>query len=68
MMHARTCGFNPTLRQLQGLPRKGVNTVGIEVIEKDAQLIHPVTLADIELVVEYLPHRNALRADEEYFA
>ena len=56
------------LIQLQDLPRKGVNSVGIEVVEKDAQLIHPVTLADIELVVEYLPHRNALRADEEYFA
>ena len=40
----------------------------LEVVKKDAQLIHPVTLADIELVVEYLPHRNALRADEEYFA
>ena len=37
-------------------------------MEKDAQLIHPVTLVEVELVVEYLPHRNALRDDEEYFA
>ena len=56
------------LKQLRRLPRTGINTVGIEVVEKDAQLIHPVTLADVGLVVEYLPHRNALRADEEYFA
>ena len=56
------------LKQLDRLPQTGVNILGVEVLEKDAQLIHPVTLADIELVVEYLPHRNALRDDEEYFA
>ena len=56
------------LKQLQRLPQTGINTVAVEVVEKDARLIHPVTLADVELVVEYLPHRNALRADEEYFA
>ena len=56
------------LKQIQRLPQRGVNTVEVEVVEKDAQLIHPVTLVDVELVVEYLPHRNALRDDEEYFA
>ena len=56
------------LKQLQRLPLVGVNRLGVEVLEKDAQLIHPVTLADIELIVEYLPHRNALREDEEYLA
>jgi len=54
------------LKQLQRPPMVGVNTIGVKVVAKDAQLIHPVTLADVELVVEYLPHRNALRADEEY--
>ena len=56
------------LKQIQRLPQRGINTVEVEVVEKDAQLIHPVTLVDVELVVEYLPHRNALRDDEEYFA
>ena len=56
------------LKQLQRLPKQGINAIAVAVIEKDAQLIYPVTLADIELVVEYLPHRNALRDDEEYFA
>ena len=56
------------LKQLQRLPLVGVNRLNVEVLEKDAQLIHPVTLADIELIVEYLPHRNGLREDEEYFA
>ena len=56
------------LKQLQRLPETGINRIGLEVVKKDAQLIHPITLADVELVVEYLPHRNALRADEEYFA
>ena len=55
------------LKQLEQLPRTGVNTLQVEVLEKDEQLIHPITLADLELVVEYLPHRNALRDNEEYF-
>ena len=55
------------LKQLRHLPRTGVNRLGVELLEKDAQLIHSVTLADIALVVEYLPHRNALRDEEEYF-
>ena len=54
------------LKQLRRLPQRGVNTVAVEVVEKDAQLIHPVSLAEVELVVEYLPHRNALRPDETY--
>ena len=54
------------LKQLQRLPWVGVNTIGVEVVAKDAQLVHPVTLAEVALMVEYLPHRNALRADEEY--
>ena len=56
------------LKQIQRLPQRGINTVEVEVVEKDSQLIHPVTLVDVELVVEYLPHRNALRDDEEYLA
>ena len=54
------------LQQLQRLPRVGVNTIGIEVVAKDAQLVHPITLAEVTLVFEYLPHRHALRADEDY--
>ena len=48
------------------MPKRGVNTLQLEVLDKDQQLIHAVTLADINLVVEYLSHRNALRLDEEY--
>ena len=54
------------LKKLGQLPQKGRNTVAIAVLEKDAQLVHPITLAEIERVVEYLPHRNALRPDENY--
>jgi len=54
------------LKQTQRLPERGVNTLELEVLKKDPQLIHPVTLVDMDLVVEYLPHRNALRPDEEY--
>ena len=38
------------LKQIQRLPQRGINTVEVEVVEKDAQLIHPVTLVDVELV------------------
>ena len=48
------------------LPRTGVNEIGIKVVEKDAQLIYPITVAEVALVIEYLPHRNALRDEEEY--
>ena len=56
------------LKQLGQLPRTGVNTLRVDVLEKDERLIHSITLADVELVVDYLPHRNALRDDEEYYA
>jgi len=55
------------LKALEKLPRVGINRIAVEVITKDPQLIHAITLTDIELVVEYLPHRNALRAKERYF-
>jgi len=54
------------LEQLQRLPRKGTNAIALEALKKDQQLIHPVTLVELALVVEYLPHRNALRNDEEF--
>ena len=55
------------LKNLKRLPKVGVNTIRIEVLKKDVQLIHPITVADVELVVDYLPHRNALRDRERYF-
>lgn len=54
------------LARPQRLPTTGVNTLRIEVLDKDAQLVHPVTVVDVDLVIEYLPHRNALRPDEGY--
>lgn len=55
------------LKNLNRLPQVGTNTVRVDVLKKDPQLIHPITVADVELVVQYLPHRNALRDDERYF-
>jgi len=51
------------LKNLNRLPQVGTNTVRVDVLKKDPQLIHPITVADVELVVQYLPHRNALRDD-----
>ncbi len=48
------------------LPVKGTNTVRVDLVTKDEQLVDPVSIHDIDIVVEYLPHRNALRDDESY--
>jgi hypothetical protein len=47
-------------------PQVGVNELSVELTSKDGTLVAPVTLADVDLVVEYLPHRNALRRDETH--
>lgn len=54
------------LKNLERLPVSGINTIRFEVLRKDAQLTHAITVADVQLVVDYLPHRNALRDDERY--
>ena len=48
------------------LPIKGTNTVRVDLITKDEQLVDSVSIHDIDIVVEYLPHRNALRDEESY--
>lgn len=47
------------------LPQVGPNTLRVEVLEKDAKLIHPIRITYVELAVDYLPHRNGLRPDEK---
>ena len=46
------------------LPRIGTNTIRVDLLKKDAKLVMPVRVADVEVVVEYLPGRNGLRAGE----
>lgn len=48
------------------LPLKGTNSVRVELLKKDAQLVHPVQWIDVDIAVDYLPARNALRLDEAY--
>jgi hypothetical protein len=48
------------------LPKVGRNTLRIEVVKKDEKLVQPITLSDVELSVEYLPHRHGLRPAEPY--
>ena len=48
------------------LPSVGTNTVRVDVLKKDPVLIHPVSVMEVELIVRYLPHRNALRPEEKY--
>jgi hypothetical protein len=56
------------LKGIDRLPNVGANTIRVDVLKKDPQLIHNITIADVDLVVEYLPHRNALREDDDYFS
>ena len=46
------------------LPKMGTNTIRVDLLKKDAKLVMPVRVADVELVVEYLPGRNGLRPGE----
>ena len=46
------------------LPRIGTNTIRVDLLKKDAKLVMPVRVADVEVVVEYLPGRNGLRDGE----
>lgn len=48
------------------LPKVGKNTIRIDVLTKNERLIHPITIADVELAVEYLPHRHGLRSEERW--
>ena len=48
------------------LPQKGQNTISISLDSKDPQLVLDIEITDIDLAVEYLPHKNAIRDDEEY--
>jgi hypothetical protein len=46
------------------LPKVGRNTLRVDVLKKDEKLIYPISVNEVELVVEYLPHRHGLRHDE----
>ena len=46
------------------LPKVGRNTLRVDVLKKDEKLIHPISVNEVGLVVEYLPHRHGLRHDE----
>ena len=48
------------------LPKKGENTISISLNSKDPQLVLDIEITDIDIVVEYLPHKNAIRDDEVY--
>ena len=42
------------------------NTISISLNSKDPQLVLDIEITDIDIVVEYLPHKNAIRDDEVY--
>ena len=48
------------------LPIVGTNRLRVDLLTKDETLIKDVEIKHVEIVVEYLPHRNALRADEKF--
>ena len=44
----------------------GTNRLRVDLLTKDETLIKHVEIKHVEIVVEYLPHRNALRDDETF--
>lgn len=63
--HVRGYRMHVNLRD-DWLPRVGKNTLRIDVLKKDPQLIQPITISEVDIDVKYLPHRNGLRPDEKY--
>ena len=45
---------------------KGSNTVRLDIIIKDAKLVHPISVAEVEIAVQYLPHRHGVRNEERF--
>ena len=48
------------------LPRVGANVLRVDLQTKDETLVYPVSVDHVELAVEYLPHRCALRPEERF--
>ena len=48
------------------LPKKGQNILSVSLNSKDPQLVLDIEITDIDVVVEYLPHKSAIRDDEVY--
>ncbi len=60
-------GYRLHIDLKQGLlPIIGTNRLRVDLLTKDETLVRPVSIKHVEIVVEYLPHRNALRADERF--
>ena len=48
------------------LPLKGTNRIQVTLLKKDQQLVFPVQITDVDIAMEYLPHRNSLQIKEGY--
>ena len=46
------------------LPKVGKNTLRVDLLKKDENLVEPFQVSEVGLVVEYLPHRHGVRNDE----
>ncbi len=53
-------------QNLEWLPKVGRNSVRVDVLEKDQKLVDPIRFHDVELIIEYLPHRHGVRLEEQY--
>ena len=60
-------GYRAHVDLTQGLlPVRGVNNLRIDLVKRDEKLITDVSVQHVEVEVEYIAHRNALRDDENF--
>lgn len=60
-------GYRAHVDLTQGLlPVRGVNNLRIDLVKRDEKLITDVSVHHVEVEVEYIAHRNALRDDENF--
>ena len=52
------------LLRLGPLPRRGANSIQVDLTKRDPRADPPLLLHDVELIVQYRDHRHAPRRDE----
>ena len=55
------------LKAADKLPQRGLNSADVRLLTKDATLALDVAVVDVQVVVEYLAHRNGVRDAEDYY-
>ena len=43
------------------------NVLSVALVSRDAKMVDPVEVVDVQVVIEYLAHKNGIRDDEDFY-